>query len=462
MNRDTKNLYFIGDMLHLNSSQLAAEIKKHGPGAGMEGNDQDRKFKSLMDDLDHPQYYKLWKSRFSYIRNLAGIHGDFYRSPTMNRLSRIKQLGIISTDIFFNCNQTREVHSDIVAMLAEIVMDSYDFTEDEINLAIASGLLHDAAMPPMSDQGKLANRAELDEEDNIIYIVERPDVKKILDNYGIRPEDVVACVRGEYPTIGRLLNSSEVDLDKISYTALDTFHLFNETVNKAYAPNNLGIDPRQEEKDEVINQIYGALAHPDLFDIYQDMEITSDREVLFRDPRRLYNFLKIRALMFKYVYRNPINVAREAFLRRHVEDLWNDGTLNREGMLNMTDGDFETILRQRLPRAVYNAAFSDFPEDHLHPIHRTTTMTEEELKVIFPGDEYVVAPAYRFNPSTSTAVKSNRHPYTMPFSEAFPIETSEIEDIASDLNYINVYRMEDSGRDWVFPKFGGDYKTRGD
>jgi len=374
------------------------------------------KFQEWMDKLDNPIWIALHNSHIGYIIRDENIYHDFLGTKSIARLYKIKQLGLLSGEDIFIANQTRLDHSLYTPIYMETVLDSHNFPEEMIHLGIASAISHDVATPALSDQGKLANRNVLDEERNIDIILARVEMLEILEKYGINPEDVAACVRGDYPIIGELLNSNGVDLDKIAYTARDT---------EVFKTSGLSFG-------EPLAQLDGFLAD-DLFDIHEDIVI-SDNDIYFMHPERVYNFLMVRGLMFRDVYRNPIHMGREAFIKKYIEKLWEDGILTRDNMIIMSDIELLDILKRRLPSDVYAAITSLVPGDYIKEEDRISPGDN-----IPKGDEYATITSKPFNPATSTMVYTTKG--IQEFRDAYPSEAGEIESMAKTTGYTGVYKL---------------------
>jgi len=355
------------------------------------------------------------------------IYSDFLRSPELYRLIRIKQLGVMNNDrLFTYTDQTRYEHSLSVAIRMEIALRCNSADERTVRLGIVSSLLHDTATPALSDQGKFGDRRGLDEELNIEVIVKRPSIARFLSKYAVRSKDVVACVRGKYPIIGPLLNSSGLDVDKISYLMKDSGLISGDN------------------DDGVRMGLYRE--HPEVKDIYMRIMAKDDR-LVFREPYAVLWMLQMNAWMFRDVYQNPAQRGREAFMEREMRRLWDDGVLRKEPLLEMRDGDLVDLVRQSVDDPLGHALFDKFTLfEEVECVHDGEA--EESVRSRY-ADEFVVRRWPSFNSATRTLVYNHRDPSPhreVLIGDVFPDEIAELEEIAKKHAYVGVYRLSQEAR----------------
>jgi len=367
-----------------------------------------RNFSYWMDKFDEPQWFSLPKSSFGYILHEdSNIYNDLKSIPSVGRLYNIKQLGMATFGPVFYTTHTRYSHSIIMAIMTELILTDKNFLHDEINLGIISAMLHDIAMPPFSEQGKLANREELNEERNIDMVLGRPEFDELFKKYSIDRIDVLNCIRGAYPKIGKLINSDGIDIDKISYIAWD----FSKTIDNIYDKYQL-IDPK-------------------LFDIYEDIEFSNDN-IYFTNPERVKLFLDLRAGMWKEIYFS--SRPREAFLKRELQKLWNEGIIKKEKILNMSDDNFSEFLESHLKN--YDELVSVYP-----PYEEVAKFYNSSINAVKKefGNNFIIEEWDTFNPATSTKILFDGK--IKEFSEVYPEVTKKIKDAAESCKYIGVYKI---------------------
>ena len=191
-------------------------------------------------------------SHVSYIVHGKPYH-DIINTRVFQRLGWITNLGVTSIDII-TAEHSRIPHSILQAVMAELVLRKHNASERDIHLGIFAGLLHDAAIPPYSDYGKLANHDELDEERNIDLVLAAEEFNGVFEQYGLSRQDISDAVRGK-GIVGSLINSKGIDLDKIAYTAVDLQHVYGRDRGDG---------------------MWVAHRQPPLFDIYEDITLTDD------------------------------------------------------------------------------------------------------------------------------------------------------------------------------------------
>ncbi len=352
----------------------------------------------------------------------GGIYTDIYNHHKFSRLRRVSNLGVTKIEII-GANHGRDQHSIVAGIMAELVLRRNGFSEHDVNVGIAAGLLHDVATPVYSDYGKLACPEELDEEKNIELIIGNFD--EIFRKYGIEKQEVVDAIRGQ-GSVGKLINSKGVDLDKIAYTAID--------FDRTYRSDPWG-RMRVFRRD------------PYLFDIHEDIEIV-DGQPVFTDPQKLFRFLYLRALMFENVHFSGANRAREAHLKRILQDLWKRGKINKKQMLESDDGWFLHMLEKEIGRDIFEFQSVSFP---IVEVGRYQTV--EEAQKAHEGDDVIIDKWRTFNPATGTLIIHGGQKKfgrtvggnILPFREVFPKQAGLVEQISRDQEYVGVYkRGEDS------------------
>jgi HD superfamily phosphohydrolase len=361
----------------------------------------------------------------------GGIYRDITKHPLFLRLAWINQLGMhgfigssIDSEYIVDTssNQKRYGHSLDTGIRMEVAARVNSFDEEAVKLGIASGLLHDAYMAPMSEQGKRANRKALDEEKNIELILRDKELIKTLSRHNVKPDDVILAVRGQYPAIGKMLNSPELDIDKVSYTLIDTCKINPNTV-----------------KPEERHLFEWYRWDPLVQNIHETIFINHNNDVVFLVPGSVKKLLHLRSWMYSNVYFSPTNRAREAFLERELERLWNEGKLSLEKMLKMNDNEFERCIKRYIEKKTHMEIFSMFP-DAFHELARIKDGSLEDVQKEY-GNRLLVKKQPKFSPATETLV-SGRERRSVPFREVFPEDAKKIEDIADSCEYIGVYSMD--------------------
>ncbi len=362
--------------------------------------------------------FHLQGSHVSYLVR-GEIYTDVVWHPKFSRIRHISNLGPVSIDIY-DATHSRGDHSIVAAMMMELILRHNGFSEHDVNLGILSALLHDIAIPPLSDYGKMACPEELDEERNIDFVLGDGSFDHIFRKYDVDRDEVIRTVRGE-GVVGSLLNSDGVDVDKISYTGVDLSMSLNRPPWR---------------------RLFGRMRRfndPYLFDLYEDVEVIDDKPV-FTDPERLFKFLMMRALMFEKVYFSPENRGREAYVVPELKGLWSGGKITRKDMLRASDITFLGYISKLVDRSVFDVlsrVASGFRE-----IGRFGTADEANAV-----GGFVDSPR-RFNPATGTLtlIGGKRRSGRMvgsdivPFRDGYPEKAGQVEEISQAQNYFGVYR----------------------
>ena len=353
------------------------------------------------------------------------VHGDVYLDmftcPEILRLFDVRQLGMVSNDhIFTGADHKRYSHSLAVALRVEMALRTNSASEELVRLGIVSAALHDAAMPPLSEQGKLGARDALDEEINVAKLVGKPGIAKLLKKHGVKGEDVIACVRGQYPELGPLLNSKGLDLDQMSYIMDDSAVVL---VN---------------EPDQRRMKLY--MRDPSVQNLHFGI-ITNDAYALFLDPEAVIEMLWMRAWLFRDVYQGSFQRGREAFMEVVMRRLWDEGVLDRKKLLEMQDDEFIALVKRNTDGVLGEALFSY--ESMFEEVARCYGETEDSVRRRY-GDGFVVKSWKPFRPGTETMVSHRSR--DVPVYVVFPDDAREIESIGRRHGYIGVYHLAEESR----------------
>ncbi|MDP2736047.1 MAG: hypothetical protein Q8P12_07655, partial [bacterium] len=169
------------------------------------------------------------------------VFWELVRAEPFLRLGKISQLGYLvparpehwdpNINIAYmtpTFEHTRWLHSLIVAILMEVTLARSGFSQKERNPVVLMAGCHDIATVAGGDPVKLMDPGELDEEKNFSWVLERFGLAEHWKElFGFDLEVAQRQVKNE-GTFGLLLDA----LDKISYTALDCFHVGSERPGK--------------------------------------------------------------------------------------------------------------------------------------------------------------------------------------------------------------------------------------
>jgi HD superfamily phosphohydrolase len=154
-------------------------------------------------------------------------------SYPVQRLHRLRQLAGAEY-VYPGANHTRFEHSVGVMYLAGRVTENPNLSqlidEDEAEMVRIAGLLHDVGHGPFSHVFEQLLIKELDRthEDITSWIIQKSELKDIIDKAGYKPEDIGRLAVGKLQKPGRAfldqIISSAVDVDKQDFIVRDTHH----------------------------------------------------------------------------------------------------------------------------------------------------------------------------------------------------------------------------------------------
>jgi HD superfamily phosphohydrolase len=251
---------------------------------------------------------------------------------------------------------TRWIHSLLTGVLMEIILAKNQFCFSKRSPIVLAAVLHDIATAAGGDS-VMRISPELEEEKNFSEVVRKNSWNKVLKRkYDFDLEIAAGWVKGE-GLYGKLLDV----VDKISYTAMDCFHLGSQ-------------------KNGAVRQF--CLQHPLIMDVWQDVRV-NDQEVYFSDAERLYNFLLLRAFEHKELLYDPRCRTLDFFLTLKVGDLYQQGIITKEDLLNGDNDWLERVLAIYFPD---NFKTYISPDDYGWKKFKTQAEQEKFIKSV--GDNF--------------------------------------------------------------------------
>jgi len=157
------------------------------------------------------------------------IHGYIEISPyieklldtrIVQRLRNVKQLGWTNL-VYPGANHTRFEHSLGTYYLASRL--GSELSEDERREIEIAALLHDIGHGPYShDSEDIIEEYTRRRHDDVLFLLENPEIASILDEYGIKPSAISSHIQGK-TKIGQIITGS-LDVDRMDYLIRDSYY----------------------------------------------------------------------------------------------------------------------------------------------------------------------------------------------------------------------------------------------
>jgi HD superfamily phosphohydrolase len=143
-------------------------------------------------------------------------------TPQLQRLRWIKQRGLANL-VYPGANHSRLEHSLGVYHLAGLLADQLGVDGEERLKLCAAALLHDIGHGPLSHATESVFSTYLRREhESIIDTLKRGELRDVLDEYGIAPQEIQRLIMGE-TALGQIVNS-EIDVDRMDYLMRDAHY----------------------------------------------------------------------------------------------------------------------------------------------------------------------------------------------------------------------------------------------
>lgn len=400
--------------------------------------------------LDRPSEFRFSAEEFLCIglrcSNLRGwiyddeIYAEAVSALPLPRLEGVRCLALLSAvsstgqpDYLLDFLHRRFGHSLVVAKVMETILRRSNVSEMAVKKGIIGGLLHDIATPALGDPVMSIDPPNLNEEDwwhEVIEDEEGQEGRDFLRRHGIIDKDIDEIIHNK-GYLGQVLDIA----DRITYVGDDAFVLIG--------PPDLS--PYEGTIDPYFEDIWCLIQNkPNVCDIYREVEVDPRTEtVFFNNTEKLFDFLKLRALLTTKLYLHPLNKARDHLLVELMAPLYtpfiadhrqaSEGRLTPHKLRRMTDEDLIRYLN-----AVYlgpsssRVCFSFVDINHWPARYKKFDSVEEatqfrdELRtnkdIVLLGDVKVVK---GFNSAVSYLVKTGKGELK-PYYEVDPKGAEEI------------------------------------
>ena len=262
---------------------------------------------------------------------ITGILDDLLKTPEVQRLHNIKQLGFAHL-VFPGAHHTRFEHSLGCSMIASQIADILSLKDKEKTLITCAAQLHDIGHGPFSHtlESILLERFGVNHVDlteklilghyNILdakeqQFISAPKVHEILETYQVDEKDIVNIIRGKLSKksyLSQLLNST-IDVDQLDYLMRDAYYT--------------GV-------------AYGMI---DLQRLLQTIVIHKGNLTIMRKGVNVVeNILMARALMYSSVYFHKTVRIPELMLSKALEEIPDAEPFE---FFRMTDAEIMTSLK---------------------------------------------------------------------------------------------------------------------
>ncbi|MBP6883933.1 MAG: hypothetical protein KBC06_01730 [Candidatus Pacebacteria bacterium] len=391
--------------------------------------------KELMDRVYDPEESNIYFPPLPY----AGINGyfvnlensafldDMEETFRLYRLRRIKQLSLLhgvstiggTPEFLEGFQHTRNTHSFDVMAVSVLLAQNVGLSKEDAKILQIAAFSHDYRTPAGGDTTKSVDGEAFDEDKHYNEIFSTEGWVKFKEKYKISKEQedrLYQTILGQ-GILGQLLDLS----DKIAYVSQDLNVYLNLSV-RMEGPNGESSDSFKRIKNFFnTNPLAGSI---------WDVVKVVDGRVVVSDSERLTDFLKMRAILWKYLYENfQGGFSKSIFAKRLIEYLYKRGDLTKEELLKTGDLD----LYQKLAEFSGSKTFPDLIW-HLKTFTKSFS-TEEEAKNFAKGfneDSAQIAIIDRPKMSSIGSTKKflvETDNGIKPFNEAFPERAKEIEEV---------------------------------
>lgn len=251
--------------------------------------------------------------RLLNVRQLAALH---------NPVSRERNPA--TTGMTFSHN--RLVHSyDACALMGLIILNNQKELFPHKDILRLAAVTHDWRTPAFGDTTKWIDPKTFNEDTHYKEIFDTEGWQKFNAQYGLDEKLLFQTINGK-GLFGQLLDYA----DKISYTARDLYGYLNQLRIR-----NLGDE--SDFSEGFIEVCKHVERFPFVCNVWQTLRV-HDGQVFSVEKHKLAAFLKVRALMFKNLYFNPVSRFPEYVISQFVlRKMYEKGIVTAQELLVMGD-----------------------------------------------------------------------------------------------------------------------------
>ncbi len=374
----------------------------------------------------------------SYIVLENGLVEQTLRTFGLYRLQDIRQLGymhdpigsadgpVSSLGTVFGHKRFNHV-LDVSVLCHLMAMNNRLSPLLEHHLRVAA-LTHDALTPAGGDTTKMIDPDGFDEDLHYPELLANTNWKELRSTYRLHPRILASIVQGQ-GILGTLLDLA----DKFSYVARDTWHY-----TQRYGEDGPFLhDPEHISIREIVRQ------DPFICGLWDSVHVDwKHNRVVIHDVDRLGRFLRLRVLLFKQLYYHKASRYLEFLIVGvMLRFLYQNQTLTREILLQITDTDLDMKVGEAI--GMHHALWSPrlIGEPHCEAFEHFEDASRRECELIAAGQSFCIIEDVRgkIKPSTMYLVRTDKG--VMPFSEARPDETRELEKLAQLQEPFRLYAL---------------------
>lgn len=329
-------------------------------------------------------------------------------------------------------SHTRFVHSlDVMTLACVIAYNNQKWFSDHpgwYQVLMLAALTHDVLTPAGGDTIKAIDFAALDEDTWYAEVLEQEAVRNFCTQHNVDTDLLIATVNGK-GVLGSILDLA----DKLAYTARDLFNFLGSGIGDSI-PAWKDTAPRRYEIAITTSKLELVCA------IWENVAITDGGAVVLSSAK-LFEFLKVRALMFRNLYTHPDARHNEVLiLYTLLSFLYQRGLVTRQQLLENTNSFLEELLRQHF--GIY--------QHLLYRSYETTYRSFETLEAARAFEQQLVKDRMFFVRvedahgffKPGTHIKTTRNGMIGSFAELWPRAATVIQNYGQLVEPIRVYFLQ--------------------
>jgi len=313
---------------------------------------------------------------------------------------------------------------------ATVAAVGHDTLTEQLSPATVAAVGHDTLTAAGGDMTHAINRTDFDEDVHFRTLLNRPNFRSFLEHWKLPGELIVSTVASK-GLLGDMLDVA----DKLGYVGLDADHYLaavRENLPLWYPDGFLAIEGM-------------IIKHPEVCRIWESARIR-EGQLVFEDGEGLAAFLRLRMLLFRWLYYNPLCLCWEhAIAESFIRPMYTSGFVTREQLwshddrwLSLKIDEFlERVSRHRpglledLEPYPFGIVFEQYPTMAAALI-RAKGFNDDVSKTIVVDD---MAPVSKTGAQRFRVVEQGK---VKPFAQVFSRQTAELETLLQGDRVVSV------------------------
>lgn len=372
----------------------------------------------------------LPRAGYGYIVLEDGLCEATASTFSLGRLMEIRQLGFLHDPMVAETEMkgmtwrfphTRYTHVFDVMSVMTLMGTNNGLSPRQLNNARVAALTHDTLTPAGGDTTKMIDPKAFDEDLHYPELLAKTDWSALRERFDLDGTLLKNTIlnRG---LLGQLLDYA----DKIAYVSRDADMFLSR----------LGVADDSQEYAAMVDYLR---AHPDICSVWDAVRVTGE-EVWVDDPDRLLEFLRLRVMLFRWLYFHPgARFMEFVLIGTACRYLYETGRITRDWLLEHTDNDLDRVMIDFTGIHLDLIGSDQIGDPRVETFDTVEAAKAREAELIRQGVPLTLVEDLggKIKPATHFRVKHRRK--LLPYRQVFTREAEELHALAQMPDPVRLY-----------------------